>query len=90
MALFSAAGLSLLASGAFAQTYYVEPTSDGFLNLRSGRGTGHSIITTLYADDAVTFPEQRGNRLRVRLPDGEVGWSAEKYLYTYINLDGTV
>ena len=85
-----AAGIALASSAAWAQEFMVAGMPDGYLNLRAGPGTQHNILTRLYPDDEVSYVEERGNWLRVRLRNGEVGWASERFLHMFTNFDGTM
>ena len=89
-AIVLAAGIAVVASGSLAQQFMVGEMPDGYLNLRAGPRTNHKILTRLFPDDDVTYVEERGNWLKVRLRNGEVGWASETFLHVYTNYDGTV
>ena len=84
-AILLAAGIAVVASGSLAQQFMVGEMPDGYLNLRAGPGTNHKILTRLFPDDDVTYVEERGNWLKVRLRNGEVGWASETFLHIYTN-----
>ena len=65
---------------AAAQTLQVRQTSDGYLNLRDGPGTGHAILQRLSPGDRVTVLETLGRWARVRLASGKQGWASADYL----------
>lgn len=73
-------GFFFVATAALAQTYTAQGMSDGYLNLRAGPGTSHGIITRLYPGNEVTRLAKRGNWLKVRLSNGEVGWASQNFL----------
>lgn len=73
-------GFFFVATAALAQTYTAQGMSDGYLNLRAGPGTTHGIITRLYPGNEVTRLGKRGNWLKVRLSNGEVGWASQNFL----------
>lgn len=68
-------GFLMVATTALAQTYTAQGMSDGYLNLRAGPGTSHGIITRLYPGNEVERLGKRGNWLKVRLSNGEIGWA---------------
>lgn len=59
---------------------YVQPTLDGFLNMRSGPGTGYGIKLRLYTGTEVRMVGRSGNWIKVRHGNGSVGWAYSKYL----------
>ena len=61
--------------------HFVAPTNDGYLNLRSGPGTGYGIIQRMYAGQGLVRVGTQGNWYRVRLPDGTTGWAHSRYMY---------
>lgn len=73
-------GFFFVATAALAQTYTAQGMSDGYLNSRAGPGTSHGIITRLYPGNEVTRLAKRGNWLKVRLSNGEVGWASQSFL----------
>lgn len=85
-----ATGLALAATTGTAQEFLVQGMSDGYLNLRAGPGTNYKILSQLFPDDEVSYVEERGSWLRVRLRNGEVGWASETFLHVFTNYDGTI
>lgn len=59
---------------------YVQPTSDGFLNMRRGPGTEYSIRQRLYTGTEVRMVGRSGNWIKVRSAQGRIGWAYSKYL----------
>lgn len=59
---------------------HVYSAGDGFLNLRSGPGTGYAIIMQMYNDDIVDVLASSGNWRKVRHQSGAVGWAHAGYL----------
>jgi len=59
---------------------YVYSPGDGYLNLRTGPGTGYAIITPMYNDTEVQALERSGNWVRVRTEYGDEGWAYLRYL----------
>lgn len=59
--------VSLLTTGAFADTLYVKP--DASLNARSGPGTGYARERTLSPGTAVTVVQRRGDWAQIRIGD---------------------
>ena len=71
----------LRSAGVVGSYMKVAWTSDGFLNLRTGPGTGFAIIRPMYTGAWVEVLEQSGNWVRVRHDfTGDVGWAYRKYL----------
>lgn len=60
--------------------YRVYSPSDGYLNLRTGPGTGYAIITRMYNGSWVEVLERSGNWVRVFHEYGDEGWAYGKYL----------
>ena len=76
----TAAALIFCGFAAFADSFYVKQTSDGFLNVRSGPGTEFSILREIYPGDQVKVLGRNGNWLRVRLLNGPKGWVHKDYV----------
>lgn len=69
------------ASGTSSNTATVSVS--GYLNLRSGAGTNYSVIGKLYNGDVVTILDSNkvnGVWLKVKAPDGTVGYCSSDYL----------
>ncbi|WP_298857232.1 SH3 domain-containing protein [uncultured Sulfitobacter sp.] len=81
-------GFFFVATAALAQTYTAQGMSDGYLNLRAGPGTNHGIITRLYPGNEVTRLAKRGNWLKVRLSNGEIGWASQSFLVRVVSSNG--
>ncbi|MCB1349419.1 MAG: SH3 domain-containing protein [Maritimibacter sp.] len=58
----------------------VHSALDGFLNLRTGPGTGYAIILQMHNDDRVEVLGGSGNWRQVRHESGAVGWAHRRYL----------
>ncbi len=56
------------------------------LNVRSGPGLEHAVIAAVSAGDRLPVVEQTGGWVRLSLPDGRTGWSAQEY----VAIDGDV
>lgn len=54
---------------------YVYSPGDGYLNLRTGPGTGYGIITQMNHGEWVQVLERRGNWARVYHEYGQQGWA---------------
>lgn len=80
MRLILALVLFLAPLTAAAQTLYVAPTSDGFLNMRSGPGTRFDVMRRLSPGDRVDVEQSEGVWYYVRLPSGDRGWVSGNYL----------
>ncbi len=63
-----------------APVRYVFSPSDGYLNLRSGPGTGFAIIRRMQNHEFVEILERRGAWVRVSHQSGDTGWAFAKYL----------
>lgn len=70
----------MLPGAAAAERLFVTDTSDGYLNLRSGPGTDHSIVARLYGGTEVDGVGQSGSWRRIVLPDGTTGWASGNFL----------
>jgi N-acetylmuramoyl-L-alanine amidase len=60
--------------------YRVYSPNDGFLNLRTGPGTGYAVIERMYNGTWVQILERSGNWVRVFHEYGSEGWAYSKYL----------
>ena len=74
------ASSSIFSVTAFAaETVYAKTTAD--LHLRSGTGTNYSSITIIDENTKVTVIDRSNpNWLRIKLPDGTIGYSSADYL----------
>ncbi|QQA41538.1 SH3 domain-containing protein [Pelagovum pacificum] len=71
----------LVAATAWAETLYVHAPGDGYLNLRTGPGTGYAIAAEMYHGSGVDVLDKPGAWYRVRHPDtGLSGWAHSSYL----------
>ncbi len=86
----TAAALIISASAAFADSFFVKQTSDGFLNVRSGPGTNFEILREIYPGDQVTSLEKKGRWHRVRLPGGGTGWVSGNFLQEISSWSGDI
>ena len=84
-AVLSCAALVTASSSVFsvtafaAENVYAKTTAD--LNLRSGTGMGYGVITVIDENTKVTVLDRSNpDWLRIRLPDGTVGYSSADYL----------
>lgn len=59
---------------------YVQPTSDGFLNLRQGPATKYRIKGELYTGEEVSVIGRSGNWTKVRSRKFGLGWVYSKYI----------
>jgi hypothetical protein len=50
------------------------------LNLRGSPSTTAAVVSSMARDDAVTIIEEQGEWYRLRLPGGQTGWAARKYI----------
>jgi uncharacterized protein YraI len=79
--LAASAGMLIASSlPARAETLIVNSPGDGYLNLRTGPGTGYAIIRPMYHGSRVETLEWAGNWVRVRHESGDVGWAYGQYL----------
>ena len=69
-----------LAAVAQAEKLRVHSPGDGFLNLRTGPGTGYAIVREMYNGQTVRILERKGSWVRVRHSSGATGWASAKYL----------
>ncbi|MDQ2094491.1 SH3 domain-containing protein [Rhodalgimonas zhirmunskyi] len=73
--------LSLFLTAAHAETRIVNSPGDGFLNLRTGPGSGFEIVTHMSHGTTVEVLEVKGSWARVRHElTGKQGWAFRKYL----------
>ena len=77
-------------SAAWADTFFVKQTSDGFLNVRSGPGTQFAILREIYPGDQVTSIERKGRWHRVKLPGGGTGWVSGNFLQEVVSWSGDI
>ena len=59
---------------------FVYSPGDGYLNLRTGPGTGYQIIMRMHNGESVEIVERRGSWVRVYHQSGAQGWCSEKFL----------
>lgn len=59
---------------------FVYSPGDGYLNLRTGPGTGFAIVQRMYNGDSVEIVERKGAWVRVYHQSGAEGWCSEKFL----------
>lgn len=78
--LFVALALWLSALSAQAEVLVVNSPGDGFLNLRTGPGSGFDIIMEMTHGTTVNTLEYAGNWARVQHESGAVGWAFRKYM----------
>jgi N-acetylmuramoyl-L-alanine amidase len=79
-----------------ADALIVNSPGDGFLNLRTGPGTGFGIVYAMPHGSEVYTLEWSGRWVRVQHETGHTGWCASKYLarmgperlYVYSASDG--
>ncbi|MDN5786427.1 SH3 domain-containing protein [Pseudorhodobacter sp.] len=64
----------------FGQILKVVQTSDGYLNLRTGPGSGYSILRRIYPGDRVRLLDAQGAWRKVALGNDLVGWAHGRYL----------
>lgn len=62
------------------RTMYVDNNNEGGLNLRSGPGSNYSELAEMEPGTQVQILGQSGDWSRLRTPDGQIGWSATRYL----------
>jgi uncharacterized protein YgiM (DUF1202 family) len=60
--------------------YRVYSPGDGYLNLRTGPGTGFAIVQRMYNGSRVEVVERAGKWARVYHEDGAEGWASTRYL----------
>lgn len=75
-------GLTIPAAA--AQPLVVEAT---LLNVRTGPGTIHSIITQIPVETVVTAEREEGSWTQIILPDGRKGWVASRYTEPFLPRD---
>ena len=76
----TAIGATWIAGAARADALVVNSPGDGFLNLRTGPGTGFDIIYAMPHGSEVYSLEWSGRWVRVRHETGHTGWCASEYL----------
>jgi cell wall-associated NlpC family hydrolase len=52
----------------------------GTLNIRSGAGTGYSVVTKAYSGQTVTLLESQSGWYKVKLSNGTIGWASASYV----------
>ena len=62
------------------EVLYVKQTTDGFLNLRSGPGTSHSVIQKMSTGKRLIVRRQQGKWKEVSLSSGTSGWAHGGYM----------
>ncbi len=72
--------IAALPNVAAAERLQVVDTSDGYLNLREGPGTGYAIIQRMYGGMEIEGVGASGTWRRVLLPDGRIGWASARYM----------
>jgi uncharacterized protein YgiM (DUF1202 family) len=73
-------GASLAAGSAPAEGLVINSPGDGFLNLRTGPGSGFDIIYAMPHGSEVHTLEWSGPWVRVRHESGRTGWCSAQYL----------
>ena len=63
-----------------APVRFVYSPNDGYLNLRTGPGSGFAIVRRMFNGEAVEILERKGGWVRVSHQSGAQGWAFEKYL----------
>ena len=76
----AASGAIGFAGTARADALIVNSPGDGFLNLRTGPGTGFDILFAMPHGSQVYTLEWSGPWVRVRHETGRTGWCASKFL----------
>lgn len=71
---------ALVPTLASAESLYVDDTNDGYLNLRTGPGTGNRIIKRIYGGMELDVIGQSGSWRRVVLADGTTGWASGNFM----------
>jgi len=63
-----------------ANEVLIKPTETGWLNIRAGPGLQFPTIRQI--DDGGRYPlvDGQGNWLKIKLPDGQSGWGAARYM----------
>lgn len=59
---------------------YVARSTEGYLNLRAGPGTGHAILRRIYPGDRLVPMAARGDWIAVRHATGAEGWVHGDYV----------
>lgn len=77
---FLASAICCAAGVGQADGLVVLSPSDGFLNLRTGPGSGFDIIFAMPNGSTVQTLEWSGSWVRVRHESGRTGWCAARYL----------
>lgn len=70
----------ILPGAATAETFYVDDTNDGFLNLRTGPGTTYAVVKRIYGGTGVDVVGRSGSWRRLVLPDGTSGWASGNFM----------
>ena len=69
-----------LTTAVWADQRVVNSPGDGYLNLRTGPGSGFAIIGPMPHGSIVEVLENAGGWVRVQHESGAVGWAFQKYL----------
>jgi uncharacterized protein YgiM (DUF1202 family) len=80
LATATAFGAGLASGAARADALVVNSPGDGYLNLRTGPGTGFDIVYAMPHGSEVYALEWSGRWVRVRHETGYTGWCASDYL----------
>ena len=59
---------------------FIHSPGDGYLNLRTGPGTGFKIVRRMYNGESVEILERKGSWVRVYHQSGAQGWCSAKFL----------
>ena len=71
-------------SAATASVYSTYRVTASLLNVRSGAGTGYSVVEKIKLGTVVGCISESGQWLQVRLPSGRTGWVMRNYV-TYVS-----
>lgn len=81
--LTTALAVLFFAFAAHAETMVVNSPGDGYLNLRTGPGSGYQVIIRMPHSSLLDTLEYAGNWARVRHESGYEGWAYRKYMVRY-------